>query len=315
MKDLISIIVPVHNSSKYLEKCINSLINQTYKNIEIICIENGSTDNGLEILNKYKDKIKILIQKNPGLSLARNTGIKNSNGKYISFVDSDDNVLPTFIEELYNVIKTTDADISVCNYNEILEENKETKKISSFPNETIKEKEIKENLVNFNYAIWNKLYKKDIITKNKIYFPENIKYEDIPFVLKYLINAKSISKTEKYLYNYYIHKNSEQTTVDKRIFDIIDIMDICKTMTDKNKLEDLYIKHLTTYSLKTRYMKNNKDRNLFINTCYNELNENYPNWKKSKYIKNKNIFKKIIIKNKLFVKLYTWLYSLKYSKD
>ncbi len=310
MEDLVSIIVPVHNSSKYLSACLESIINQTYKNIEIICIENGSTDNSLEILNNYKDKIRLIIMKKSGLSLARNTGINASNGKYISFVDSDDFIENTYIEDLLKTLKKNNSELSICNYNEIHEEENKKVKTKSYPNKLIYEKEIKENLVNFNYAIWNKLYIKEIIIKNKIYFPENLKYEDIPFVLKYLTKIKSISKTEKYLYNYLIHTNSEQTTVDERLLNMIDIMNLCKSITKKEYLEDLYIKSLITYSLKTRYLKNNKLRKEIINKFYKELNKTYPKWKKSNYIKSMNQLKQIIIKNKILVIIYTKCYSI-----
>ena len=121
MKDLISIIVPVHNSSKYLNKCLDSILNQTYKHIEIIVIENGSTDNSLEILNNYKDKIKLEVLECSGLSQARNRGLELSKGEYIAFVDSDDIIEPNMIEELLNNIKETKSDLSCCDIFEIHE--------------------------------------------------------------------------------------------------------------------------------------------------------------------------------------------------
>lgn len=309
MKELISIIIPVHNSSKYLDSCLESITKQTYKNIEIICIENGSTDNSLEKLKKYKDKIKIEILKESGLSKARNKGIELANGKYIAFLDSDDQLELTFIEELYNNLKENNSDMSICNFKEIYEETNKIILRNYFPNNKISEEQIKNNLDKFNYSIWNKLYKKEIIEKNNITFPISLKYEDIPFVLEYLTKCKTISKTNKYLYNYKIHKNSEQTTVDNRIYDIITIMNSCLNITNKDLLEDFYINTLTTYALKMRYVKNSKLRNEFIDKAYEEINKNFPNWKKSKYIKKRNIFKRIIQKNKSLVKIYTFLYK------
>lgn len=309
MKELISIIVPVHNSSKYLKECIESILNQTYKNIEIIVIENGSTDNSLGILNKYKDKIKIEILKEKGLSKARNKGIELSTGSYLAFVDSDDIINSTFIEDLVKNLEDNNSDMSICNYEEIHEYSNKKILRECYPKENINKEEIINNLDKFNYAIWNKLYKKEIITENNIEFPNDLKYEDIPFILSYLTKCSKISKIKKTLYIYNIHKKSEQTTVDERIYDIIEIMNLCFKITSKDKLENLYINTLSTYALKMRYVKDVKLRKEFIDKIYNELNKNYPNWKKSNYIKSRNIFKRIIQKNKILVKIYTSIYS------
>lgn len=309
MKDLVSIIVPVHNSEKYIEKCLNSIINQTYKNIEIIVIENGSTDNSLEILKDYKDKIKLEILKEPGLSKARNKGLELSNGEYIAFVDSDDTIEPTMIEELINNLKENKSDLSCCDINEIHEKTNKKIKRNEYPRESITKEEINNNYIKFNFAIWNKLYKKEIIGKYKIEFPLNLKYEDIPFVLLYLSKCNKISKVNKYLYNYLIHSESEQTTVDKRIFDIIKILDLCLTFIDKKDLEDVYARELTTYIIKTRTLKDKSVRKKFINEAYNKLNKNYPNWKKCNYLKSRSIFKRLIQSNRVLTNIYISFYS------
>lgn len=117
--DLISIIVPVYNVEKYLEHCLNSIINQTYKNLEIILVNDGSTDNSLEICESFKQKdsrIKIITKGNGGLSSARNEGLKIAKGNYISFVDSDDWIDADFIKALYNNLISTDSDMSTCEF-------------------------------------------------------------------------------------------------------------------------------------------------------------------------------------------------------
>jgi len=119
MNELISIIVPIYNVEIYLEKCLNSIINQTYKNIEILLINDGSSDNSLRICKKYqkKDKRIVLInKKNGGLSSARNAGIDKASGNYLLFIDSDDYIEIDMIEKLYNNIKSNNADISICNF-------------------------------------------------------------------------------------------------------------------------------------------------------------------------------------------------------
>lgn len=117
--ELISVIVPIYNTSKYLSKCIDSIINQTYKNLEIILVNDGSTDNSLDICNKYKlidSRIIIINKDNGGLSSAKNIGLDNHKGRYIAFIDSDDYVDNNFIGELYNNLISTNSDISLCNY-------------------------------------------------------------------------------------------------------------------------------------------------------------------------------------------------------
>lgn len=309
MKELVSIIIPVHNSSKYLESCINSVINQSYKNIEIIAVENGSTDNSLEILKKYSDKIHIEVLDNSNLGLARNIGIKLSTGYYISFIDSDDFVEENFISSLVNNLEENNSDLSICNIKEIHEETKKTIIRNEYPKEIITNNVILENLDKFNYGPCNKLYKSKIIKENNIHFLENIKYEDLPFVLNYINKVKSISKVNKALYIYNIHKESEQTSIDKRIFDIITSLNECKKFTDTHILENIYIKTLLTYILKTRYIKDKTLRNEFLKESFKELNNNYPNWKKSKYFKNESFIKRLIVSNKLLLSIYLNIYN------
>lgn len=309
MNEVVSIIVPVHNTSKYLKNCIDSLLEQTYKNIEIITIENGSTDNSLAILKEYRRQIKIEVLKKASLSIARNKGIELSTGKYIAFIDSDDIVEPTFIEKLLTNIEENKSDLSICNIEEIhIETGKKTQR-NDYPQSTITKKEIQDNIHQFNYGPTAKLFKKEIITKNNIEFPLNLKYEDIPFVLKYILNTTKISKINETLYKYYIHKESEQTTVDERIFDIITILNLCHRFTDLESFENLYVQTLTTYAIKTRNIKEKKIRQKFIDVAYLELDQKFPNWKQCEYLKNKNVVKRIIQRNKKLVKIYTNIYS------
>lgn len=309
MKDLVSVIIPVHNSEKYLEKCLESVLNGNYKNIEVIAVENGSIDYSPYILEKYNDKIKTITIKKASISLARNAGIEAANGEYITFVDSDDSVLPNYIEELVKKQKETKADLVVCNHYELHEENNKKEECINYPYKDIEKEEILNNLYKFNYAPWHKLYKTEIIKANKIIFPMDMKYEDVPFVLEYLIHTKNIAKVEKPLYNYYIHKESEQTTVDERIYDIIKSLNETKKRARNINIENLYIKNLNLFSLKTRYIKDKNLRNNFVDNAFEMMNKNYPNWKKSDYIKSAPIYKRIIMKNKNLVKIYAYIYS------
>ncbi len=308
MKDFISVIIPIHNSEKYLEKCIKSVLNQSYVKLEILCVVNGCTDNSLAILDKYKNRIKILIQEEANLSLARNTGIKFSTGEYITFVDSDDYLEFTYFEELYNNIIREKSDLSICDLCEIRENTDIVIYNNDYPVVPIPEVEIKDNLNKFRLGPVCKLYKSNIIKNNNILFP-NLKYEDIYFVLSYLLKCNKISKVNKALYNYVIHSNSEQTTVDDRIFDIFKVIDLCDNLTNFDSYLELKIEILSTYSLKTRYLKDKNLRNKFIDEAYLRLSK-VNNYKKSNYIKRCGFIKKVILKNKFLVKLYTDVYSI-----
>ena len=128
MDELISVIVPVYNVEKYISRCIESIMKQTYKNIEIILIDDGSTDNSGKICDEYSlkdDRINVIHKKNGGLSDARNTGLDIAKGKYISLIDSDDFVSKFFIETLYNTCKNENCEIAICEYERVYEEKEE----------------------------------------------------------------------------------------------------------------------------------------------------------------------------------------------
>lgn len=181
----VSVIVPVYNVEKYLKRCLDSITKQTLKEIEIICINDGSTDNSLEILQQYacKDsRIHIIDKQNEGLSVARNTGMKIATGEYIGFIDSDDWVDLEFFEKLYLSAKKNETDVAV---GEIVRLHKfHRKKHLKIEKETVTNKltekfEICE--VPDKYYVWNKIYKSDKLKEFNITFEPGIIYEDVIF--------------------------------------------------------------------------------------------------------------------------------------
>lgn len=198
----VSIIIPVYNTEKYVERCLDSVCGQTLSDIEIICINDGSTDNSLQILHKYAEKdnrIKVIdFKKNKGVSAARNAGIDLVMGEYIAFIDSDDYVDVDFYEKLYNKAKETEADIVKGN-RRVFEVSKEVKI------ETL-QKIIHENNDNkfyFSYQWTTAIYKKDLIIGNNIRLPEEThNTEDIVFLVKALIKAKKVIFIDDAFYNY-----------------------------------------------------------------------------------------------------------------
>lgn len=278
----VSIIVPVYNTGKYLEKCLDSLINQTYQNIEIIIINDGSTDNSLEIIEKYQKKyhnIILINDTNHGQGHARNIGIENSTGNYIMFVDSDDYVNNRIIEELMNNINN--CDVCVCDITKIIE-NKEVyfKNHYEYGNDRI-------NLMLSHPGPVAKLYKKEAI-KDTL-FLENVYYEDLAFTPVVALNVNTVCYINKPLYNYLIHDNSTMQKKDfnEKIDSIFKVMDYLKSkLVDYPKeLEFLYIEHLF-YSASLRYTmyKEGKERLIKIHRIMKE----HPNWKKNEYYQKKS---------------------------
>lgn len=238
----ISIIVPVYNNEKYLERCILSLINQTYRNLEIILINDGSTDNSKIICEKYlkRDKRIVLInQKNSGVSAARNKGIEVATGEWIGFVDSDDWVKTDMYESLYRAAIDNNADISICGYirtKKVCEVNEDNNNIIVLDDKLalvylIEDKE------KYATAVWNKLYKKNIL--ENIIFNMNIKYgEDLLFNFNILINNKKnvvFNKDIKYYYFSNIDSATALKSFNKAIFTELDVYEIMlKEIMKKN---------------------------------------------------------------------------------
>lgn len=211
-KPTISIILPVYNTSPYLEQCLNSIHNQSFKNFELICIDDGSSDNSYEILKKYEKIItncKVIYQKNQGVATARNTGLSNVTGDYIVFIDSDDYIEHNYLERLYNESCNTNADVVICNFyryydNSNLKLPVIYKKSSGlYSSHDILKSLIPDNLI--HSYLWNKLWKRELF--DNLEFP-NIKYEDISVMCDLFYKAKKISIISDTLYYYRIRKTS-----------------------------------------------------------------------------------------------------------
>lgn len=311
----ISIIVPIYNAEKYLHKCIKSLLNQTKKELEFILINDGSTDNSEQIIKKYKDKrIKYFKNKNQGIGKTRNFGIDKATGKYIMFLDSDDYLREDACKILYDKAEEEKLDLVICNFYRVEEEANLEEKITipEFKNTTLKEK--KDLLLNVNLAPWNKLYKSELIQKNNIKFVENLKYEDAPFVIEAMDKAKSIGQVTEYLNYYIIHKNSETTIRDEKIFDIIEITDKIRKYFSKRKeytetIDKLTVRILTNYTIQQRMQQDKEIGMQFIDKAFQYMKENIPDYKNNKYYENRSLLKKSIEKSKLLSKVYCKYYK------
>ena len=216
MEELISVIVPVYNVEKYVEKCVESIINQTYKNIEIILVDDGSTDNSGKIIDNISlkdNRIKVIHKENGGLSDARKAGLDICNGKYIGFVDSDDSIHKKMYEILYKNIKKYSANISICRI-----EKTETDKVfctrkyeyASDPILLSSKIAIEELFMDkIDVSSCNKLFKADLFAN--IRFPYGKTNEDFAVLYKLFLNSTNIIYTSKAMY-YYIERSNSITT-------------------------------------------------------------------------------------------------------
>ncbi|MDO8870931.1 MAG: glycosyltransferase [Methanobacteriaceae archaeon] len=236
----ISIIIPVYNVEKYLEQCLESVINQTMTEIEIICVNDGSKDKSPQILEEFAQKderIKVIHKENGGIASARNEGLKYVTGEYIGFVDSDDWIEPHMYETLYNNAKSNDCDMVMCSAHRFDEVTQEL--LYDLPYFTLEFFNESFNDVVFNYQAtgnflfkinvtpWNKVYKASFLKENKIKFPEGLDFEDNTFFYESYLKANKVSLVRDHLYFYRINRRgSFIATGNKRFFDVIPIQNL-----------------------------------------------------------------------------------------
>lgn len=261
-----SLILPVYNVEKFLTQCLNSIANQTLQDIEIICINDGSTDNSLEILNMFADKDKrfvVISQENQGQGVARNKGLEIANGEYVVFVDPDDWIETNMLEELYKTFKNTKSEVVEFNYIEYNEYSGKTRKLSL-------ERKLKKN---FNYDlslvpyynwenckkgclhkldlhIWVRAYSNEFLKRTGAIFAPTKHGEDHLFANIVVLNAKQIHYLDRYLYTYRIRKGSAVNSISNNNFDIFKNCELLKNYLIKNNffddLKEEFLKYQTT---------------------------------------------------------------------
>lgn len=292
----VSIIIPIYNTEKYLEDCLKSLINQTYQNIELIIVNDGSTDNSYQICQKYSNykNIKLINQKNQGVSIARNAGINIATGDYLMFVDSDDYIKANMVEVLVNNIK--ESDLAICEYYEEYKNKSIPVKIKSADKVINNKEAMLQTFGTVGGYSWNKLFKATIIKQNKLSFNPNIHMlEDQLFVIEYLKFAKSITIINQPLYKYRIRKSSITNISNTKKYNtlLISLQQINMIMKENN-LSDIFIKQ----SIVEQYYKKSISA-----SCKNskEIRAMFKDYLKSKDIHLKKKLKLIIIKDFHFI--------------
>ena len=309
----VSVIVPIYNVEKYLEKCINSLLSQTLEDIQIILVNDGSKDNSGNIAREYeknnKNRIIYVEKENGGLSDARNHGLKYATGDFIAFLDSDDYIEKNAYEEMYNKAIEENADYVECDF------------IWEFPNKIRVDKQYpyknkKEMLSFVRVVAWNKLIKRQLITDNNLEFPKGLRYEDVEFTYKLIPFVNKFAYVDKPFIHYVQREGYIANVQNERTAEIFTVLDNVIEFYKKNniyeeyrdELEYNYARYLLCSSLKRMCkIKDKTIRKKLLTESWERLNLNFPNWKENVILKTVNIGKNKYMRtvNKSTYKIYS----------
>lgn len=286
----VSIIVPVYNVYPYLDKCLDSLVRQTLKEIEIIVVNDGTKDQSQEIIDQYAKKDKRIValkKKNGGLSDARNYGLKYAKGEYISFIDSDDYVDITMMEKLWKKAISEKCDLVECDC------------YWEYPDrKVLDQSRIVDNyFVDIRVMAWNKLYKRSLLEETGVLFPKGLQYEDISFCYQLLPYVKKIGYVEEALYYYIQRDNSIANTTNSKVRHIYDNIRLVLDYYKKKGLYEQYeteLEYVVTKLILGRNfyricaLKDRKMRKEYLNEGYQLLENTFPKWKENKYLQSRN---------------------------
>lgn len=309
----VSVIVPVYNVENYIEKCLDSLVNQTLQDIEIIVVNDGSTDGSKDKIQKYLqkyDNIKYLEKENGGLSDARNFGMPHATGEYIAFLDSDDYVELDIYEKMYEIAQKENSDMVECDF------------IWEYPDkvrlDTGKIYSNKKEMIEFARVVaWNKLIRKEILEYTKIEFPFGLRYEDVEFFYKLVPYLNKVSFVKEGLVHYVQRDTSIANTQNirtKEIFTVLD--DVFKFYKEKGIFEEYkevleytYVRFLLCSSLKRMCKIENKvERKKALEETWDNISSKFPNWKKNAILKKKSLKNAYIRScNKITYKIYCFV--------
>lgn len=313
----VSVIVPVYNVEAYIKKCLDSLVNQTLKDIEIIIVDDGSTDKSASIIKEYEQKhsnIKYYKKENGGLSDARNYGLQYARGKYVAFLDSDDYVDVNLYKKMYEKAKKDDSDLVEANFYWVYD-----KKSKEDIGERYSTK--KHMLERARVVAWNKLYKKEILDKTKVQFPKGLRYEDVEFFYKLVPYIDTVSFVKQPLIYYVQRKQSIINTQNEKTKDIFTVLDNVINYYKENNfyeeykevLEFTYARLLLCSSFKRiAKIKDKNVRKELLNETWIRLNKNFPMWKQNKILNTKLNNKKryMLSVNRFTYRIYALIYKI-----
>ena len=286
----VSVVIPTYNSEKYLDECLKSVINQTFKDYEIIIVDNNSQDSTVEKINGYIEKYPkislIRLDENLKQGIARNIGVQNSIGEYIMFVDSDDKVSPEFINKMYNKIISDGSDITICRWAPF--DNK-TGKINykhgyanfhrlpeQFRKTSFTWKDIKEEFFSQSNVPWDKIYKKSFLIQKNVEFPGGMFFEDNVFSFDALIKAEKITVIDECLIYYRVNRKQAVTArCDETFFDYLKIFSKIKENLEKIGLYDEMKYHFINYKVRSMFWWWKKIEFKYKEQFFNMIKEDY----------------------------------------
>ena len=295
----VSVVIPVYNVEDYLEECLESIINQTLKDIEIICINDGSTDNSLKILEDYAEKdgrIKIYSQENSGLSASRNQGIKLSRGEYIYFIDSDDYLELETLQELYVMSKSLDLDILIFKLINFYDDTREKYTTNYYEMSFLKPYEgkifnfdtIGGRILDIAVSVPGKFFKKSLIFSMK--FPEGLIFEDNLFFAEAMLKAKNVSFLDKHFYNRRIRSGSITNTKTIKFADTIIIANRIMDLFKEFRSYDKFKKRLIEKKIYSTFNRFSQVDEVYKEEFFNRIQEDFKNHEKE--FKNDELFLK-----------------------
>lgn len=302
MNNKVSLIIPVYNMEKYLERCLDSVVEQSFSDFEVIIVNDGSTDNSQHIINryerKYPKKIKSFTKKNGGLSDARNYGIHKAKCDYIMFLDSDDWIDREMIKDMYDKIEEG-FDIVCCDTLECYCDHKRNRIIScGLEKDIIKLNENKWVFTNFFPTAWNKIYKKSIFIDNDLFYKEKVWFEDVEMLYRMLPYINSIGVVKKPYYFYYQRIGAISKSFDERISHYINNMNgVVEYYKDKGfydkykyELEYSYVRYLYATMLKSAARNANKRKDfhkykMLLKEAIENVKKTFPNYRGNFYLR------------------------------
>lgn len=286
----VSVIVPVYNAEKYFEKCLNSLVNQTLKDIEIIVVNDGSTDNSEKILKKFLAKYKNIVyfkKENSGQSDARNLGISHAKGDYLGFIDSDDYIALDMFEKLYNKAISDDFDFVSCDVDYIYPNYDKTVDCL-IKNDTDNMHSL---LINIYPIVCNKIFKRDLFANKDVRFKKGVWYEDVEFIYRIIPFLKKVGVIHESLYYYVQHEGSVIHSYNERVYDYIANMNGLLDFYQKNGFYEIYhqefdyayVRYLYATFVRTATAFPKEEYVKAVNIAIKNVQEHVPHYRKNKY--------------------------------
>lgn len=286
----VSVIVPVYNVQDYLERCLDSLVHQTLEEIEILVVDDGSTDGSPEIIRRYQERypqIRMFSKKNGGLSDARNYALPYATGEYVGYVDSDDYVEHDMFEKLYREAKKQNYDVVECNLCHEYEDGGDVEIGARIYDK-------KEMIMNGRSVVWNKIYRRSWLLGTGVVFPKGLIYEDVEFYVRLVPHMGKISYIEDACIHYVQRKTSLNYGTTLKTMDILKILaDIRDSYreeglyeTYREALEFLHIRILLCSSFRRMVrIPDKRDRKMALEAAWHTLEDNFPNWKQNTYLR------------------------------